>query len=178
MNALVSIIMPVYNAEKYLSTAIESVLNQTHRNWELIIINDGSTDQSQHIISKFSDPRIVKITQQNKGVSVARNKGLDVMKGDYFCFLDADDFLPKDSLSNRLKIFKKSEYISFVDGGVLKYNESMTEMVGQWIPNFEGNPLKDLILLTGQSFFGPTWMIKNNHLPIRFSLTLCHSYFE
>ncbi len=90
---LVSIIMPVYNAEKYLKGAIISLLKQTYRNFEIICVNDGSTDHSGDILHRFAnaDERIKLIEQQNSGPAKARNVGLDAAKGKYICFMDADD---------------------------------------------------------------------------------------
>ena len=95
MKALVSIIMPVYNCENYLDKSITSVLNQTLDNIELIIINDGSTDNSNKIIEKYlnKDNRIKYINQSNNGVSIARNKGIDMAKGKYIGFVDGDDYI-------------------------------------------------------------------------------------
>jgi glycosyltransferase involved in cell wall biosynthesis len=92
---LVSIMMPAYNAEKYIEQAIESVLNQTYTNWELIIVNDGSKDGTEKVITRFHDQRIKAISQLNGGESAARNTALKAVKGEYLAFLDADDvFLP------------------------------------------------------------------------------------
>jgi len=87
----VSVIMPVYNAEDFLAIAINSVLNQTFKSFELIIINDGSTDTSHDIISTYKDPRIVYIRQENQGQTKASNVGINKAKGKYIKFLDADD---------------------------------------------------------------------------------------
>lgn len=92
---LVSVIMPVYNAEAFVAEAIESVLAQTYPHWELIIVDDGSTDASPEILKRYTDPRIVTIRQQNKGEGGARNTGLERAKGETIGFLDADDaYLP------------------------------------------------------------------------------------
>ena len=93
MNNLISIIIPVYNSAQYLERCLESVLNQTHRNLEIIIVNDGSQDCSREIIECFSsqDQRIVALHQKNQGVSAARNAGLAIAKGDFIGFVDADD---------------------------------------------------------------------------------------
>lgn len=92
MEPLVSIIIPVYNVAHYVREAIESVINQTYGNLEIIIIDDGSTDESGLICDEYdSDPRIRVIHQENKGLSAARNAGLDQMNGDYVGFLDSDD---------------------------------------------------------------------------------------
>ncbi|MEQ6167656.1 glycosyltransferase family 2 protein [Ekhidna sp. MALMAid0563] len=157
---MVSIITPFYNSERFLAESITSVLNQSEGNWELLLINDGSTDNSKEIAKSFEDPRIRYFEQSNYGVSVARNSGLKEMKGDYFCFLDADDVLPQNSLNSRISVFKKSPYIEFVDGKVEKWNTDLAKKVGEWQPCYVGNPLIDLLSLNGKSFFGPSWMIK------------------
>lgn len=157
---LVSIIMPVYNAEAYVAEAIDSVLAQDHPNWELLIINDGSKDRSGEIILSYKDPRIRYFEQENAGVSAARNVGLATMKGDFFCFLDGDDRFTEHSLSSRLKVFQQKPALSFVDGIISSRDPQMSQEISRWVPKFEGIPLEDLIHLTGKSFFGITWMIK------------------
>ena len=90
----ISVVVPVYNCEKYIERAIESVIKQTYDNWELIIVNDGSKDSSLQIAQKFAgkDARIKVIDRENRGVSVARNIGIDEASGDLLMFLDADDW--------------------------------------------------------------------------------------
>ncbi|UXX81106.1 glycosyltransferase [Reichenbachiella carrageenanivorans] len=160
MPNLVSIIMPVYNAEQYVAEAIDSVLAQQHDYWELLIVNDGSTDRSDEIIRGYTDARIQYFKQDNAGVSVARNVAMQAMKGDYFCFLDGDDQLTVSSLSSRLEVFAQNSKLSFVDGAVSNRTEDLSKETSQWMPNFKGEPLSDLISLSGKSFFGVTWMIK------------------
>lgn len=98
---LFSIIIPVYNVEKYLRECLESVLCQTYEDWEAICINDGSTDGSATILEEYAakDSRFKVISQSNGGLSVARNSGLEAASGDYVLFLDSDDYLEKDALS-------------------------------------------------------------------------------
>ena len=100
MSDLVSIIVPIYNVQKYLPRCIESVLNQTYKNFELILVDDGSPDRSGDICEYYAkkDSRIVVIHKQNGGVSSARNAGLSKMKGVYVTFLDSDDFLPNTAI--------------------------------------------------------------------------------
>lgn len=97
---LVSIIMPVYNAEQYLQKSIESVINQTVPNWELILVDDGSTDGSGKICDEYrsKDERIQVIHQVNQGVSVARNTGIHTSNGKWIHFLDSDDFISNEFL--------------------------------------------------------------------------------
>lgn len=94
----ISVIIPVYNAENYLKECIDSVLNQTYSYFEVILINDGSTDNSKDICDSYSrmDERVKVITQKNAGVSVARNTGLKNAKGDYIIFMDSDDYIEPD----------------------------------------------------------------------------------
>lgn len=94
----ISVILPVFNGEKYIRKAIESVLNQTFTNFELIIVNDGSTDDSLNIINEFRDNRIKFINQVNQGPGASRNKALKIASGVYIMFLDSDDFFTSDAL--------------------------------------------------------------------------------
>lgn len=107
----ISVIIPVYNVEKYLSACIKSILNQTHRNLELILIDDGSKDNSGQICDEFAkkDSRIRVIHQENGGVSVARNKGVDISEGDYIAFVDSDDFVAPNMYESLLKAIKRTD---------------------------------------------------------------------
>lgn len=91
---LISIIIPIYNSEKYLRKCIDSVISQTFNDWEMILIDDGSTDNSGSICNEYaSDSRVIIKHAQNGGVSKARNMGLRLAKGDYVTFMDSDDWL-------------------------------------------------------------------------------------
>ena len=157
---LVSIIMPVFNSEKYLVESIQSVLDQTHSDWELLIVNDGSTDDSEKVALSFQDDRIKYFKQRNRGVSSARSYALERMKGDYFCFLDSDDALSVDSLEYRLRIFRADTTLDFVDGIVVSFDKTMKTKTSEWKPTYTGNPLNELLMLNESCFFGITWMIK------------------
>ena len=95
MNQLISIIIPVFNAEKYLRQCLDSILAQTYTNYEVVIINDGSTDKSGDIIDDYGkyDDKIHPYHRNNGGVSSARNFGISVASGEYICFIDADDII-------------------------------------------------------------------------------------
>lgn len=95
-----SIIIPIYNSEKYISKCIESVLNQTYSNFELLLIDDGSTDKSMEIINKYkNDPRVKVFSKKNSGVSDTRNFGLDNISGEWVTFVDSDDWIELNTLS-------------------------------------------------------------------------------
>ena len=98
MKELISIIVAVYNGENYLNQCIESIVNQTYKELEIIIVDDGSNDSSYNIIKKYGerDDRIKIIHQLNGGVSRARNAALDVAKGEYIAFIDQDDYISKE----------------------------------------------------------------------------------
>lgn len=99
-DSLVSIIVPVYNAEKYIDNCVTSVVNQTYSKWELLLIDDGSFDSSGMICDNYSrlNSRIRVVHQKNLGVSAARNRGIECAEGEYIAFLDVDDALPQESL--------------------------------------------------------------------------------
>lgn len=108
---LISVIVPVYNAEEYLRQCVESVLAQTYSQWELILVDDGSTDLSGRIcdLAARTSTRIKVRHTQNKGVSAARNTALDMMRGHYVTFLDADDLLHPQFLETTLNSIRKSD---------------------------------------------------------------------
>ena len=96
---LVSVLMPAFNADQHIAKAIESILEQTYPHFELLILNDGSTDETQQVIEKFDDERIVKThLTHNKGLVHARNQLVAAAKGEYIAFLDADDIASPDRL--------------------------------------------------------------------------------
>lgn len=107
----VSVIIPIYNGEKYFADCIQSILDQSFTNIEIIVINDGSTDGSLSLIKRYAqnDSRIVVINQKNKGVSAARNAGLSKARGDYIMFVDADDYIArKDALELLIDFAKEN----------------------------------------------------------------------
>lgn len=113
MNPTVSIITPSYNAGRFIGKAIQSVLAQTFADWEMIIVDDCSTDDSLKIISSFDDPRIKSASLDgNSGAGIARNTALQIASGRYIAFLDADDFWKPEKLEKQLK-FMQSQKIPF-----------------------------------------------------------------
>ena len=122
-NFLVSVIIPCFNQAQYIEEALVSVQNQTHTNWECIIVDDGSTDNSKDIAKKWcdEDQRFLYVHKENGGLSSARNFGLNKASGKYVQFLDSDDLIKPEKFSEQLKDLQESEisvcnYFSFVDG--------------------------------------------------------------
>lgn len=127
---LVSIIIPVYNGERYIETTVESAFNQTYANFEVIIVNDGSTDNTSAKLKdlKSKYPDLIVVSQSNAGVSVARNTGIEYSNGEYICFADADDIL----LPN---------YIEYLVSNAIKYDADISVSTGM-TTNFKLGNLK------------------------------------
>lgn len=157
---LVSILMPAYNAERYIEAAIRSVLSQTYTNWELVVVNDGSTDRTQALIEQFDDPRIRLFQQANGGIGSARNKGLQHVRGHFLCGLDADDVLPEGSLAARIAVFDEYPDTDIVDGQVIFTDASLKKTLRTYIPSFEGEPFNEIVRLSGRCFMGFSWLIR------------------
>ena len=104
--ALISVVVPVYNGEKTIAETVESLLEQTHKNIEVIIINDGSTDSTVQTIEAFEDSRIKLFSYPNAGLSASRNRGMDRATGDYISFTDADDLWTPEKLADQLSALK------------------------------------------------------------------------
>jgi len=133
-NNLVSIITPVYNAEKFISESIESVLNQTYNNWEMILVDDCSSDKSSEIINKYAekDDRIKYIKLDiNSGAAVARNTAIEASKGRYIAFLDSDDLWKPKKLERQLNFMKDNDVaFSFTGYDIIdEYGNEMNKSV-------------------------------------------------
>jgi teichuronic acid biosynthesis glycosyltransferase TuaG len=176
MGILVSIITPAYNAECFIVETIQSILNQTYQEWELIVINDGSTDSTSELVTAFSDPRIYLIEQQNSGVSAARNAGLELVKGKYITFLDADDILPPKSLEARVAYFEANPDVDLLDGRAVVKDQSMQHDLRVHVPSYKGSLFPRLIRLDGKVFLTCYYMIKASVLgTTRFQEDMTHS---
>ncbi len=110
-SGLISVIIPVYNVEKYLKECVDSVLKQTYENYEIILVNDGSTDGSGSICDEYTDKyhKITVVHKENSGPSKTRNIGLDVAKGEYIYFLDSDDYLDETAFEKLIRVAKSQE---------------------------------------------------------------------
>lgn len=109
MTELISVIIPMYNTEKYIKDCLQSVLNQSYQKIEVIVVDDGSTDNSRKLCEEFreSDERMILISQNNKGVSAARNKAIDAAHGEYLFFMDSDDMIHPELLEEQYGVLKK-----------------------------------------------------------------------
>jgi teichuronic acid biosynthesis glycosyltransferase TuaG len=173
---MVSIIMAAYNASRFIHEAIQSVLDQTDPDWELLVIDDGSTDGTAAAVNAFTDNRILYYFNQHGGVSSARNVGLIKMRGDYFCFLDADDILPRNSIAARMHVFKTGPEDLIAVDGIVHTTTPVGELIRVFTPSIRNvNPFRFLIRLSDRCYFGLTWLVKkNSNHQCKFSEDLTH----
>ncbi len=173
---LVSIIMPAYNAERYIDEAVQSVLAQTWKNWELIIVNDGSTDGTQTYLDGLIESRIRVVHQQNKGVSAARNTALDLVCGKYVTFLDADDVLLKKSIEVRIKYLQKHKNVDVVDGIISTRDTTLKSEISRYRPYYSGPLLPRLLKIDDRAFFGIVYMLRKSCIAhVRFREDMTHA---
>ena len=164
MNDLISLIIPVYNTEQFLRRCLDSVINQTYKNLEIILIDDGSTDNSGKICDEYvlKDNRIKVLHIENGGPSYARNKGLEIAKGDYIGFVDSDDYVDKD-------IFNLM---------ILKQKEFNTDIVCCNIVLVDSNKqIKNLIPLIPNGFVNKDLAMKLSITEMSFGAFLCNKLF-
>jgi len=132
-NPLVSVVMPAYNAENYIAEAIESILNQTYKNFEFIIVNDGSTDNTLNIIKRYAkkDKRIIIIDhKERKGISETRNNGLRAAKGKYIATHDSDDMSMPDRFQEQVNYLNKNPKVGVVGGFIDIFDDTTSKNLG------------------------------------------------
>ncbi|MCG3686180.1 glycosyltransferase [Aliarcobacter butzleri] len=134
MNELISVILPVYNGEKYLKEAIESILNQTYTNFEFIIIDDGSKDSSLEIIKEYEkeDERIVAVSRENKGLIATLNEGIEKAKGKYIARMDQDDISLPNRFEEQLKIMENDKEIVVCGSWINVFGENRKEKISKY----------------------------------------------
>lgn len=162
-NLSISIIMPCFNRRNFLQEGIDSILRQTYRNFELLIIDDGSTDGTDRIIENYTDHRIKLITlPRNKGISFARNTGLALARGEYVAVMDSDDIAHPKRLETQLKYLDQNRNITIVGSNVLKQTHKNTIMM-RYV-NDDGKIKSRLMALNGSSLIHPTTMMRMEDL--------------
>lgn len=141
----ISVIVPVYNVEKLLPKCLDSLVSQTFKDYEIIVINDGSTDNSQKVIDEYSNKitdKIVKISKENEGQAIARNVGIKKASGEYIMFVDSDDYIDKKTLEccYNKALVEKADVVCFdyqlIDKGILKCTENLKKMSKDKIKNY------------------------------------------
>lgn len=147
----VSIIIPIYNSEKYLDECLKSVINQTYKNTEIICVNDGSNDNSEKILKKYlkENKNMIYISQENSGQSIARNKGLEKATGDYILFVDSDDFIENNMVEKLIEPLIKDDEIDLSFCDYYLYTDGKTEKC--FTINEKEKDLKKQLILSAPS---------------------------
>jgi len=157
-NILVSIIVPCYNQAQYLSDALKSVLDQTYFNWECIIVNDGSPDETELIARAWlvKDSRFKYVFKENGGLSSARNKGIDIATGEWVQFLDADDYLHKDKLKISIDNIRENPTLELVVTNYKMFSTSIKKLfTTSNFYNQENLTYEQILFEWGESFVIP-----------------------
>lgn len=143
----ISVIVPVYNAEHTIIETLDSIRTQTFTDFEVIIVNDGSTDNSLSILKDYIslDQRFQLITQNNAGVSVARNTGLDNVKGEWVCFIDSDDLISEDYL---IKLYQSADKKSFIcSNSIVEFRNKIDDINNNWdVNSYQANEVISYII--------------------------------
>ena len=167
VDKVVSIVIPCYNGAHYIQDTLASILSQDYSNFEILLIDDGSTDNSASIVKGIIDKRITYIHQKNTGVSNARNNGLKLAKGTMIIFFDSDDLMSEGFISSRITALNESR-IDFVAGNILHYNGSETVNNNCYSPRrdtFQSDILLFRISINtcpSNTMFITSFLIKNN----------------
>lgn len=154
-----SFIIPIYNAQSTLSRCLDSILSQTYASYEVLMIDDGSTDNSPEIAASYAekDPRFTLIRQTNAGPAGARNRGLEMAKGEIVSFVDSDDFIEPDYLKQLLDAFR-GEGAQVVFFGANQITQDPKMCIPRNIPELSGDQIDQIIALTKADCFGYTWI--------------------
>lgn len=169
-NPLVSVIISNHNYGRYLSQAIESVLNQTYRNFELIVVDDGSSDNSREVITNYGD-RLIAIFQDNAGQGVAFNAGIAKSCGEIICFLDADDYYQEDKLAKVVAAFATHPHWVQVSHGWTSVNQAGLT-IGKGSDSFSQGDLRNLLLQWGKYALGITSAISYRRAALQQALPI------
>jgi glycosyltransferase involved in cell wall biosynthesis len=152
------------------------VLVQTWTNWELLVVDNGSTDDTASVVRQFTASRIQLFTEPKKGVGPARNKALAHAQGNFICFLDADDIMPPDSIRARAAILVDRPEVQFADGVMVRMSPNMDKIIARHTPTFTGPPREALLRIDSSCFIGNTWMIRRiATTDVRFPVNMGHS---
>lgn len=158
----VTVIIPVYNSEKYIGRCLDSVLNQTYKDFEILIVNDGSKDNSQKIIDSYNEKyshKIISIEQENKGVAITRNESIKKANGKYIMFIDNDDYLDSDYIETFVKNIEADDY-DIVLGGYRRPTETGKIIKKLQLKNEEWS--KFMITAPWAKIYKKQYLIKNN----------------
>lgn len=161
---MVSVVIPVYRKEKYISKTIQSVLKSTYKNFELIIVNDGSDDNTEEIVLEWGklDPRIKYIYQENAGVCAARNNGINQARGLYILPLDADDLIGNKYLEKAVNAFEQNPSLTLVYSKAAKFFDDSFFVIPWFLGRYSFGKILGMNLIQPAAFFKKTDFLKTN----------------
>jgi len=157
-NPLVSVVLSVYNGEQYLAEAIESILNQSYTNFELILVDDGSTDSSLEIIKSYDDKRIILISRENRGLIASLNEGILKAKGKYIARMDADDISLSTRFEEQVAFLEQNPKVGLCGTAIIGFSEEKDGAV--WILAHKSETIKTQMLFSS-SIAHPTVMMRH-----------------
>lgn len=155
---LVSVVVPCYNSEKFIVETIESVLAQTYDNFELIVVDDGSTDNSGQLISQFNDKRLNYLRRSNGGAGYARNLGIRQSRGEYIALLDSDDLYLPNNLKEKVQFLEENEFLGLVHSQEIVFDSSTGSEIKR-TQGLHGNVLKELLALEETVIHSPSSVV-------------------
>lgn len=153
---LITVVIPTYNREKFIKNTIDSVLNQTYQNFEIIVVDDGSTDNTKEVVKSINDNRVIYIYQNNSGAQTARNNGIINANGDFISFLDSDDEWFPNNLQEQVKILEENNYDKYIvihSDGIIRFADNSTKPIIRDVLNGENVYAK---ALSCNAFLFPT----------------------
>lgn len=162
---LVSVLIPVYNSEKYVFESINSILRQSYSNFELILIDDASIDDSEAIIKRIDDSRIrVEKNIKNQGISYSTNRAIELATGKYIALLDDDDIATADRLQLQVEFMENNEDVDILGGATAEIDEFGTIIRFMNIPRYNSKYIKAVLLFNCLDFYNGTTMIRKDFL--------------
>lgn len=165
MQPLVSVVMPTYNAEKYVKEAIESILGQSYKNIELIVIDDGSDDHTLEIIKSFKDKRLlIFVNNNNKGISYTTNRGIEASKGKYIALMDDDDIAENDRFEIQVNYLEQYLQIDILGGRTTFIDENGVLLDYGCIPRYNPKYIQAVLLFECMDFMNGTAMIRKDFI--------------
>ncbi len=169
---MISVVIPTYNGAKYIVSAINSVLQQSYQDFEIIIIDDGSTDNTRETVEQMTDERVRYFYQANQGPSAARNRGVELSRGEFIAFLDSDDLWRPDKLEIQLNAFKQHPHVDLIFSNIeMCYEKSGAKFIKKF-PNFANKELllKNLLIIPMNTVPYPSTVLVKKDALIRAGL--------
>src|SRR3989344_2856340 len=169
---LVSVIIPTYNARSYILEAVDSALAQDYENIEVIVINDGSTDDTEEILRPYVESNQIKyFVQENKGLAATRNRGVSLSSGEFIAFLDADDLFLKEKIGEQVEVFLKNKEVGICYSGLIHFTDEESRKF--FIHRYNDHRPRDIFLdLLSKQFINPSTVM------IRKAVFREHGFFD